>query len=539
MRVDSRMMQKFSAILRFGERCARRYAGLLFIAIPAGFISFHLLKVYWVTAYAHMATVDLAIFLEGSLSLLDGRPFNNAIQHIQMLGLEHYARAESMVPGFAFHRNFLMIAPALALGVVRNPIVLQLIAVVLTGVAILLTGMLMLRRFGWNPIAVGTMLVLLMIPAVAHSMCGFSPSVFALPLLMGLFILMERRQSFGAYILALLFVLIREDYAIFLTLLGFYYLFEPGTRRFGIGLIVTGFVYTVFFMFIWTFQSGHTADAMTALSLFHYFGTNPSAVITNMFSDPMRTLEYILRPQALMYVLALLLPFYPILKRPQILVVVPMMLIYILSGMPTALQPHLHYSWPLLAFLFYLWLRELQCTAPGWRYVHIGLALLFLLPQNSLVRRPHFESNIAVGSLIARGHTGQRQAIEQWREGQALEQLLALVPPDEPMAIDLRARNIWVSALMRSAPVTILPRDLSRVDYVVRVEWPRQRLQSPRTWEAFQTAARLDAEIFGPPANKEWRELYGYDEAEGGRISLWQRTRSLTGTNANESMYAE
>ncbi|MCB1319975.1 MAG: hypothetical protein KDK34_06970, partial [Leptospiraceae bacterium] len=72
MRVDSRMMQKFSAILRFGERCARRYAGLLFIAIPAGFISFHLLKVYWVTAYAHMATVDLAIFLEGSLTLLEG-----------------------------------------------------------------------------------------------------------------------------------------------------------------------------------------------------------------------------------------------------------------------------------------------------------------------------------------------------------------------------------------------------------------------------------------------------------------------------------
>ncbi|MCB1174322.1 MAG: DUF2079 domain-containing protein [Leptospiraceae bacterium] len=496
--------------------------GPITLMIALCFVCVHLARAIWVTCYAGMATVDLAIFFEGCLSLLRGEPFTNAIQHIQLAGLQDYAQAPAILPGFTFHRNFILVLPAFCLAFYRHPVVLQVLAVIIALGA--LPGIwLLVRRHFSQPLWRGILfIVFLLLPGLSQATAGFMPAVFAIPVLTYFFVLLESRRWIGAGCMLLLFLFIREDYSIIACLLSAMLMAEQRYRRFALVAFAFSAVYGVFAILVYPALFASRQGALSALALFHAFGDQPVSIVQTMLSRPWFTISYALRPTVLLYLAALLGPFFPLCKTRSVLIVLPVAGIYALSGLNTSIQAHLHYSWPLLIIIYYYWLLHLK-HHPRYRHLWIGLAICGLMSQNSLLFRPPFESNISFSTLIARGMSGQRQVIEEHLFMKATQRLQQQIPAHEGVAIDLRARRNWLAALTRNAPAVIFPRKVHTFNYIIRAQWPSARMKDPHLWSEFLVAQQLDASYFSGPHRLEWQKMDSYKEYDGTEISLWRR----------------
>ena len=196
----------------------------------------------------------------------------------------------------------------------------------------------------------------------------FRPISFGVPLMLFALDMLERGRYRGMFVLMLLALSAKEDYAVIVAPLGVWIALRrkdsSNDRRpikLGWGLAAFGFVYLVLVIAVlipW-FREG--ADPHYS-GYFAELGSTPAEIVENVVASPWLPLSKLFSARSLIYSLALLVPlgFLPLLSPSRLIVGLPLFAVLCLlelsakaSGQGQILIPFHHFHAPLVPILFW------------------------------------------------------------------------------------------------------------------------------------------------------------------------------------------
>lgn len=235
----------------------------------------------------------------------------------------------------------------------RSPAVLLVAQALILGLgalAIYLIGHKVLKN---KPVSLVFSITYLMYFQVQRAVLfDFHAVVLATTLLLFAFYFNLAKKGFLYFLFLVLSLLTKEHVGMVVTMFGLYLVFIKRERRVGLatlGLGLTAFVSTVFFIIPYFRQEGHFA-----LRYFENFGDSPSQILINLFTHPLTTLNQVVTPESLEYVKHLVSPlFYAVFSPLTLLVGLPELAINMLSINSNMRSYFFHYSSLVVPVLFY------------------------------------------------------------------------------------------------------------------------------------------------------------------------------------------
>lgn len=204
----------------------------------------------------------------------------------------------------------------------------------------------------------------------------FHPEIFAIPLVLGFFLLLDRDKSWLAALPAFALLTLKEDMGLVLFALGVYALVR---KRWILGglMAVIGLVWLplALLVIIPRFQ----APGQTGLLLLHYqsLGSDPGGIISTLLSRPWLVLTQVLaRPQTLLTIALLTASVGAFaLTRWEAALVLPILAAQLVSDHPHQMALTWQYSAGVLPFLFFASLRGVTRIRPWFLYLALVLAV--------------------------------------------------------------------------------------------------------------------------------------------------------------------
>ena len=493
----------------------------------AAFVVYNLVFMSVITLWAKLPTTDLVIFHEGIIGLSHGGGFYNSIQHIQMLGLEHYANsAHPIVNGFVFHQNFILYLFVPLYVLLSHPLMLQVAPVFFVTICAWLVFRASFHELQDRWEALGCTCVFLAVPAVLQMTTGFLPDCFSILFLTLFFYFVLKEKEWAAIAALVFFSLIRENYCIITIGLGLYFLLYRKKKQFGLIIIGLGLVHLVLGMWLLPplFSHGEQIDTVKTLHLFSKFGKSLPQIALNMIGRPHQTIWMLIRPDSLVYYALLLAPFIRLTyRRPLLLVIVPFLCINTLSGATWAVKSHLHHSWPLIPIIFFTWLEALKSYRHG-RVRLIKITVAACLVTTLLSGYGHSMSSLRLFSRDR--NTGRLTITEMLEQGAKVRHMLSRIESKAAVAVDVRGYAEFLFCMNRDRVPTIYTRDIETAEYLIRSEMITNGENSKhvRISKGFSDASdRLDRRYFNDNRDLLWEEMAGYTSDDGQRRSLWKR----------------
>ena len=495
--------------------------------ILAGFVVYNLVFISIITLWAKLPTTDLVIFHEGIIGLSHGGGFHNSIQHIQMLGLEHYANsAHPIINGFAFHQNYILylFVPLYLLS--AHPLILQVAPVFFVTLCAWLVFGAAFHELKNRWEALGCTCVFLTVPAILQMTTGFLPDCFSILCLTMFFYFVLKEKEWAAIAALVFFSLIRENYCIMTIGLGLYFLLYRKKKQFGLIILGLGILHLLLGMWLLPplFSQGEQIDAVKTLHLFSKFGTSLPQIALNMIGRPHQTIWMLIRPDSLVYYALLLAPFIRLTYRsPLLLVIVPFLCINTLSGATWAVKSHLHHSWPLIPIIFFTWLEALKSYRHG-RVRLIKITVAACLATTLLSGYGHSISSLRLFSRDL--NSGRLTITEMLNQGAKVGHMLSRIEPEASVAVDVRGYAEFLFCMNRDRVPTIYTRNIETAEFLIRSENTANEETSKKVGipkRLSDTSDRLDRQYFNDNRDLLWEEMASYTSDDGQKRSLWER----------------
>lgn len=511
------MKTKLSDFLKNG-----RHATLIILLI---WVIYNTAKITFLTLSFKVITVDVAIFLDGLLSLSRGELYNNAIQHIQLYGLAHYSDSSNpVISGFAFHQNYIMYLLVPLYYLFPDILLLQLTPVFVVALSSWLFFLIASERLQDTRKAFYCFCTFLIIPSIVRCTLGFIPDCFGILFLTLYFYFLMREKEWLAFMALIFLALCRENYFVIITGLGLYSMIFKKQLRFGSAVLLLGivhfFVGTIFMPDIF---SPDGTNAISSLNIFHKFGGSMSEIAKNILLHPLDAISYMLRRKSLIYLLSVGAPFIILSWRnPLNLVIVPPLMINSLSGMWYAVNVNTHHTFILMPIIFMAWLQELGKLNRNrniWIAVAVSLCIL------SLTVFQTYNTPLSLINILNRSMSSNGALWEDMRErGRHVDELLEKIPDGSAVAIDIRATTEYFFSISPRVTTTVFPRGAEQAQYIIRYEMLSATPEVKKKLGNVGAEAQLaDSAFFS--ANKHlWKEIYSYNPGKTERISLWQKS---------------
>jgi uncharacterized membrane protein len=425
--VERRALEALRARLRRSGaalRAARIEPGTLVVtACALGYVvwfSYH-------TAVWHLSVrsgYDLAIEDNILWNLLHGGPFFKAAPTLGPTG-SHFGRHSTLisyllVPFYALHQS------------AETLLVLQS---VLLGAAALPLYWFGRRRVGAGAAAV-IAIAYLMHPALQQSNLFEVHYVkLGLPFFFATIWLLDAGRTRWALVAAALTLATREDVATWIVLLGVWAALSGRAVRAGLIMTFAGGLYVVLVKFVVMPSLLHGGDDLLFMyrGLMPQGGRNFGSVMTTVVGNPAFTLESLLEPGKLIFVLQVLVPvaLLPVRRFSGWWALIPGALYCVLGTQyPPLIDIHYQYSAHFLAFLF----PVLVLGLPGASGGHRRGALAALIVATLLCSYQYgavLQQNTSRGGPFAYKFGWDAEGLERRR---ALKALIALVPRDAKVA---------------------------------------------------------------------------------------------------------
>ena len=251
--------------------------------------------------------------------------------------------------------------------------------------------------------------LLLAYPAYSGGMSyDLHENVFLTPLLLWLFDFLERWRGWGIVLFAVLTLLVKEDAAVYIAILGFYLLLEGLLRRDRWRLMVGGCLLAGALTYFFCMMTLLSAEGEGVMS-YRYGNLMPEgsdsllAVVKTVLLLPLKAVAECVEKEKLAFLAQTLVPLLglPLLTRrfERFVLLIPYVLLNLLSDYPYQHDVFFQYTYGATAFLFYLTIVNLcdLTTERKDRRVQAGpvlAALVLALSFTGVVVRPTAKASV-------------------------------------------------------------------------------------------------------------------------------------------------
>jgi len=373
-----------------------------------------------------------------TISILRYYNFSNPNFDFGIFSNIFYYLKETLIPYSTCERDFLLshfavhFSPIIYLilpiyYLFSHPITLQIIQVILvfSGVIPLIK---LCKHFKLNKIkTIIISTIYTFYPAIS---CGclfdFHENAFLLPLLLWTFYYFEKNKTIFYYIFLILTLLVKEDAAIYIIIFSLYQFFSRKKYTEG---IITFIISTTYFLIttyiINKFGLGIMSDRFDNI----IYDTGLISAIKTIIINPGFVLTQLLTLEKLKYLLLLFLPlsFIPFMtnKLSRYLLLLPI-LINIITNYPYSYDITFHYSFGVIAFLFYLTILNL--TEINNKQLILSFSLVFTLTIYYAYLIPNFKNNINTWNSFKNEYVELEKKLKNIPETKSVSASTFLVP---------------------------------------------------------------------------------------------------------------
>ncbi len=328
--------------IRTGWRVPRLWSGLA-LGLSAYVVVAQVLKLH-----AHKDYVDLAAWCEILHNIVAG---NGAFSSLQ----------DGLVPGtgpwLSVHFTPLLYVFAIPFAVMPTPTTLIVMQFGILSLALVALFAYAADRFGRRDQALIVAAVLGLYPTYQYiHLYEFDMLRFSIPTLLGFLYFVERRRDRLAWVMAALALLVREEVAITVALIGAYLVaFVPERRRFGVVVVALSVAYfVVVTQIVMPALRASSGGEHVAAYWFEPFGRTMLEVPFGVLANPLAALARIAEPVKLANLFMYMLPlmFLPSLGGPILLAALGNVGVNSLSGSITHTTFFLYYLSPTIPILF-------------------------------------------------------------------------------------------------------------------------------------------------------------------------------------------
>lgn len=373
-----------------------------------------------------------------TISILRYYNFSNPNFDFGIFSNIFYYLKETLIPYSTCERDFLLshfavhFSPIIYLilpiyYLFSHPITLQIIQVILvfSGVIPLIK---LCKHFKLNKIkTIIISTIYTFYPAIS---CGclfdFHENAFLLPLLLWTFYYFEKNKTIFYYSFLILTLLVKEDAAIYIIIFSLYQFFSRKKYTEG---IITFIISTTYFLIttyiINKFGLGIMSDRFDNI----IYDTGLISAIKTIIINPGFVLTQLLTLEKLKYLLLLFLPlsFIPFMtnKLSRYLLLLPI-LINIITNYPYSYDITFHYSFGVIAFLFYLTILNL--TEINNKQLILSFSLFFTLTIYYAYLIPNFKNNINTWNSFKNEYVELEKKLKNIPETKSVSASTFLVP---------------------------------------------------------------------------------------------------------------
>ena len=331
---------------------------------------------------------------------------------------------------FADHTSYILVLIAPLYWVAAGPQTLMVLSVAALAVGGPLTYAIARRSGLGNMLSVSLATAYLLHPAVGWNVWDiFHPEVLAVPLLLGAYLLALQERWRWMTVALVATLLVKEDAALAVVPLGIFLAFKFGRKKEGFGIAAFGSALLAFNMFV-VLPAFSPTGALTNNWRYAQFGPGIGEAIKGMVTKPRLLFSELFGSERLTYYFQMLGPAPAALFAPEVLLVaVPITAANALSYHVHQYEIRFHYTVYALALVTIAAVsgvarlrRSFNASPAGLTAVIVAVAIagnLMIGPW------PHGrEISPWAGSV----HSGESR--------QALDEALAIIPPDAPVAAD-------------------------------------------------------------------------------------------------------
>ena len=277
---------------------------------------------------------------------------------------------------------------------------------------------------------------------------------FLAPCILWLFWFMERGELIPILLASFLTLIIKEDAAVYVAVIGLYYLAARKKPRNGLIVLLLAVVY---FLTVTKLMGKYGLGIMSDSRYgdYIYDGGGLFTVIKAVLQNPLYAVRQIFREEKLLFLLQMLLPlaFLPLaIRRPErLLLLIPLLLVNMMTSYVYQYNIGFQYVYGSAAILLYLAVANLSEMKEGMRVRAVLISLLAAV--------------LIFGAGPAQRYGGVENYIAAKDERIAMDEALAMIPEDA----DVAATTFLVTNLSARRVVYELEttKHASEVDYIV------------------------------------------------------------------------
>lgn len=193
----------------------------------------------------------------------------------------------------------------------------------------------------------------LLYPPLEYSnLSDFHPQTLATPLLLLTLYFLYKRRFCLFYLFSFTSLLVKENIALIIAILGIYVIFRTGEKIRGLSLLILSFIWFLFSVLLVMpyFSGGETGS----LGRYEYLGKGLLPVLWTIVADPFRTLKILLMAPKIKYFFFLLVSagFLPLFAPVYLLPTASEFLINLFSAYNPQWQIKFHYTAAITPFVF-------------------------------------------------------------------------------------------------------------------------------------------------------------------------------------------
>lgn len=316
--------------------------------------------------------------------------------------------------GFSGHFHPISLALALLYRIFPSPLLLSLLAAASVAAAFLLF-LELAGRAGLDRRRTAALAALFLVNPFLHQVLArdFHPEIFAIPLVLLFFILLDAGRTAPATLTALALLTLKEDMGLLVLALGAY---SIARRRWSVGVLLTvvgaAWLPLTLLVVLPRFQAGGAAELLS----FHYqvLGSSAREVLSTVVSKPWLVAAQIFGRFRTLLTLALLAASAcPAVTSPESILALPLLFAHLAADYPHQMDLTWQYSAGILPLLFYAAIRGARRLPSRWIW-------LMIIP--------------AIPAVILRFPNPFPEGVDAAKAG-TLRRLISKVPPGASLSV--------------------------------------------------------------------------------------------------------
>ena len=323
--------------------------------------------------------------------------FSHNFYYMKKLGLPlSTCERDTLISHFMIHISpiFYLILPFYYL--FSSPITLQVISVIIIFSAIIPIYLITKNHNLSNYVVFAIcLLYTIYTPAITSTFFDFHENLFLIPLLFWLFYFYEKNHRLLFYITMMLVLFVKEDAAVYIIIFGTYMLFD-NHKKLSIKTIIIAGLYLVLAIYLLkTYGDGIMSDRYSNLI---YEDSGIIGIIKTVLLNPGYLLKQLTSSEGvekLTYLIQMFLPlgFIPLhIKKWKNYILLLPMLLTTMTTYPYSFDITFHYSCGIIAFLFYLFILNLE-QFKNKNYLFMCFVGSFLLFSSTIIPNYTFVMN--------------------------------------------------------------------------------------------------------------------------------------------------